>query len=172
MFDESSAKYKKGTAHTKSRQTWNVWRIKPELLISPCQDDVSVAGQHGDSKQPKSSSKDKLRSQDRRERKLHTTTPFPPFRHPMPKPWKCSPMMFHPYAPWFGWHAPPMQYEAFYPRSVKHEQMHLIVHILEKTTSIQRVGWMHRKPRNNQTEQSSLGIQMFRFSQLELATHD
>jgi hypothetical protein len=24
MFDESSAKYKKDTAHTKSRQTWNV----------------------------------------------------------------------------------------------------------------------------------------------------
>jgi hypothetical protein len=30
-------------------------------------------------------------------------------------------MMFHPYAPWFGWYAPPMQYESFYPRSVKHE---------------------------------------------------
>jgi hypothetical protein len=30
-------------------------------------------------------------------------------------------MIFHPYAPWFGWYAPPMQYESFYPRSTKHE---------------------------------------------------
>jgi hypothetical protein len=30
-------------------------------------------------------------------------------------------MMFHPYAPWFGWYGPPMQYESFYPRSIKHE---------------------------------------------------
>jgi hypothetical protein len=46
---------------------------------------------------------------------------FPPFRHPMPKPWGPSPMMFRPYAPWFDWYAPPMQYESFYPRSTKHE---------------------------------------------------
>jgi hypothetical protein len=30
-------------------------------------------------------------------------------------------MMFHPYAPWFDWYAPLMQYESFYPRSAKHE---------------------------------------------------
>jgi hypothetical protein len=30
-------------------------------------------------------------------------------------------MMFHPYAPWFGWYAPPMQYESFYPGLAKHE---------------------------------------------------
>jgi hypothetical protein len=30
-------------------------------------------------------------------------------------------MMFHPYAPWFGWYALSMQYELFYPRSAKHE---------------------------------------------------
>jgi hypothetical protein len=30
-------------------------------------------------------------------------------------------MMFHRYAPWFGWYAPPMQYESFYPRLAKHE---------------------------------------------------
>jgi hypothetical protein len=47
--------------------------------------------------------------------------PFPPFRHPMPKPWGTSPMMFHPYAPWFGWYAPSMQYEPFYSRSAKYE---------------------------------------------------
>jgi hypothetical protein len=29
-------------------------------------------------------------------------------------------MMFHPYAPWFGWYAPPMQYESFYSRSGEH----------------------------------------------------
>jgi hypothetical protein len=46
---------------------------------------------------------------------------FPPFRHPMPKPWGPSPMMFRPYSPWFDWYAPPMQYESFYPRSTKHE---------------------------------------------------
>jgi hypothetical protein len=30
-------------------------------------------------------------------------------------------MMFHPYATWFGWYAPLMQYESFYLRSAKHE---------------------------------------------------
>jgi hypothetical protein len=30
-------------------------------------------------------------------------------------------MMFHPYAPRFGWYDPSMQYESFYPRSAKHE---------------------------------------------------
>jgi hypothetical protein len=30
-------------------------------------------------------------------------------------------MMFHPYAPWFGWYALLKQYDSFYPRSVKHE---------------------------------------------------
>jgi hypothetical protein len=30
-------------------------------------------------------------------------------------------MMFHPYAPWLDWYAPPMQYESFYPRSAEHE---------------------------------------------------
>jgi hypothetical protein len=29
-------------------------------------------------------------------------------------------MMFHPYAPWFSWYVPSMQYELFYPRSAKH----------------------------------------------------
>jgi hypothetical protein len=29
--------------------------------------------------------------------------------------------MFYPYAPWFSWYAPSMQYESFYPRSTKHE---------------------------------------------------
>jgi alpha-beta hydrolase superfamily lysophospholipase len=83
----------------------NIRKVKPELPISPRQADDLVAGRREDSKQLKSSSKAKLRSQDRRERKLHTTTPFPPFRHPMPKPWGHSSMMFHPYAPWFGWYA-------------------------------------------------------------------
>jgi hypothetical protein len=30
-------------------------------------------------------------------------------------------MMFHHYAPWFGWYAPPMQYESFYSRLAKHK---------------------------------------------------
>jgi hypothetical protein len=46
---------------------------------------------------------------------------FPPFRHPLPKSWVPSPMIFHPYASWFGWHAPSIQYQSFYPRSTKHE---------------------------------------------------
>jgi hypothetical protein len=59
-FDETSAKYKKGNAHTKSRQNRTVWKIKPELSVSPRQADDSVAGRRGDSKQLKSSSKVKL----------------------------------------------------------------------------------------------------------------
>jgi hypothetical protein len=85
-FDEPSAKYKKYNAHTKGRQNWTVWKVKPELPVFPRQADVSVADRCGDSKQLKSSSKAKLRSQDQRERKLHTTMLFSPFRHPMPKP--------------------------------------------------------------------------------------
>jgi hypothetical protein len=54
-------------------------------------------------------------------RKFHATTLFTPFTHPMPKSWGPSPMMFHHYAPWFGWYAPPVQYKLFYPRSAKHE---------------------------------------------------
>jgi hypothetical protein len=50
MFDELSAKYKKGNAHTKSRQNQNVRKVKPKLSISPRLADVSVAGQRGDSK--------------------------------------------------------------------------------------------------------------------------
>jgi hypothetical protein len=64
-FDESSAKYKKGNAHTNSRQNQNVRKVKPELPVSPCQVDVLVAGRRGDLEQPKSSSKAKLRSRDR-----------------------------------------------------------------------------------------------------------
>jgi hypothetical protein len=64
-FDEPSAKYKKDNAHTKSRQNWIVRKVKPELLISPRQTDVSIAGRCKDSKQLKSSSKTKLSSQDR-----------------------------------------------------------------------------------------------------------
>jgi hypothetical protein len=30
-------------------------------------------------------------------------------------------MMFHHYAPWFGWYASSVQYESFYPRSVKQQ---------------------------------------------------
>jgi hypothetical protein len=92
-----------------------------ELPLSPCQIDNLVASRHGDLKQLKSSSKAKLCSHDWRERKLHTTTSFPPFRHLMPKPYGSSPIIFHPYASWFGWYALPMQYESFYPRSVKHK---------------------------------------------------
>jgi hypothetical protein len=120
-FDEPSAKYKKGNAHIKSRQNRTVQKVKLELPVSPRQADDSIAGRRGDSKQLKSSSNGKLRSQDRRERKLHTIALFPPFRHPMPKPWGPSPMIFHPYTPWFGWYAPLMQYKSFYPRSAKHE---------------------------------------------------
>jgi hypothetical protein len=61
-FDESSIKYKKGNAHTKSRQNRTVRKIKPELLVPPRQADVSVAGRRRDSKQLKPSSKVKLRS--------------------------------------------------------------------------------------------------------------
>jgi hypothetical protein len=85
-FNKPSAKYKKGSAHTKSRQNRTVRKVKPELPVSPRQSDVSVPGRCKDSKQMKSSSEAKLRSQDQRERKLHATTSFPPFRHPMPKP--------------------------------------------------------------------------------------
>jgi hypothetical protein len=95
--------------------------VKPKLSVSPRQVDDSAADRCGDSKQLKSSSKAKLRSQDQRVRKLHTTMSFPPFRHPMPKLWGPSLMMFDSYAPWFGWYAPSMQYESFYPRSTKHE---------------------------------------------------
>jgi hypothetical protein len=119
-FDKPSAKYKKDNAHTKSRQNQNVQKVKLELPVSPCQVNVSVAGRRGDSKQSESSSKTKLHSRDCRQRKFHTIMPFPPFRHPMSKPSRPSPMMFHPYASWFGWYAPPMQYESFYLRSVKH----------------------------------------------------
>jgi hypothetical protein len=120
-IDEPSAKYKKSDVHTKSRQNQNVQKVKPELLVSPRQADVLVADRREDSNQPKSYSKDNLHSQDRRDRTLHTTMSFPPFIHPVPKPWGPSPMMFHSYAPWFGWYAPPMQYESFDPRSTKHE---------------------------------------------------
>jgi hypothetical protein len=120
-FDELLAKYKKGDAHTENRPNRNVRKVKPELPISPRQADVSIAGQHGDSKQPESSSNAKPHSQDRRERKLHAATPFPSFRYSTPEPCGPSPMIFHPYAPCFCWYAPPMQYESFYPRSAKHE---------------------------------------------------
>jgi hypothetical protein len=64
-FDELLAKYKKCNAHTKSRQNWTVQKVKPELPVSPRQTDDSIAGRHRDSKQLKSSSKTKLRSQNR-----------------------------------------------------------------------------------------------------------
>jgi hypothetical protein len=64
MFNEHFAKYRKGNAHTKSRQNRTIWKVKVELPISPRQSDDSVADQRGDSKQLKSSSKAKLRSQD------------------------------------------------------------------------------------------------------------
>jgi hypothetical protein len=62
IFDEPSAKYKKDNAHTKSRQNQTIWKLKPELPISPCQANVLIAGRHGDLKQPKSSSKAELHS--------------------------------------------------------------------------------------------------------------
>jgi hypothetical protein len=120
-FGEPSAKCKKGNANIKSRQTRTVRKVKPELPVSSRQADNSVAGRLEYSKQLKSSSEAKLHSQDQRDRKLYTTTLFPPFRHPMPKSWVPSPMMFHPYDAWFSWYASPMQYESFYPRSTKHE---------------------------------------------------
>jgi hypothetical protein len=120
-FDEPSTKYKKDNAHTKSRQNRTVQKVKPELPVSPCETNVLVASRREDLKQPKSSSKAKLHSQDRRDRKLHTRMLFPPFRLSMSKSWVPSLMMFHPYALWFGWYAPSMQYESFYPRSAKHE---------------------------------------------------
>jgi hypothetical protein len=43
-FDEPSAKYKKGNAHTKNRQNRNVQKVKPELSVFPRQADVSVVG--------------------------------------------------------------------------------------------------------------------------------
>jgi hypothetical protein len=43
-FDEASAKYKKDNAHTKSRQNQIVQKVKLELLVSPCQAEVLVAG--------------------------------------------------------------------------------------------------------------------------------
>jgi hypothetical protein len=108
-FNEPSAKYKKGNAHTKSRQNRNVQKVKLELPVFPHSVDISVAGRRGDSKQQKSSSKAKLHSQDRQERKLHTTMSFPSLKQLMPKPYRPSPMMFNPYSPWFGWYAPLMQ---------------------------------------------------------------
>jgi hypothetical protein len=42
-FDESSAKYKKGNAHIKSRENQNIQKVKLELLVSRCQADVPVA---------------------------------------------------------------------------------------------------------------------------------
>jgi hypothetical protein len=49
-FHDLSAKYKKDNDHTKNRQNWKVWKVKPELLVSPRQANVSVAGRHRDSK--------------------------------------------------------------------------------------------------------------------------
>jgi hypothetical protein len=118
MFDELSVKYKKVNAHIKNKQNR---KVKSELLISPRQADVLLVGRCKDSKQSKSSSKGNPHSHYRRERKLHTSTSFPPSKHSMPKSWGPSPMMFHHYAPWFDWYALLMQYESFYPRSVKHE---------------------------------------------------
>jgi hypothetical protein len=43
-FDETSAKYKKGDAHTKSRQKQTIQKVKSELPVSPRQANVSVAG--------------------------------------------------------------------------------------------------------------------------------
>jgi hypothetical protein len=60
-FDEPSAKYKKDNAHTTSNQNRNVRKVKQELPV-PHQADVPVASRRGDSKQPKSSSKVKLRN--------------------------------------------------------------------------------------------------------------
>jgi hypothetical protein len=52
-------------------------------------------------------------------------------------------------------------------------QMHLIgQHILENTASNQRMTQMQQKPRNSQTGSSGLGIHMFWFSQLKLATQN
>jgi hypothetical protein len=50
MFDETSGKYKKGNAHTKSRQNRNVQKVKSELLVSPRQADDSAARRRRDSK--------------------------------------------------------------------------------------------------------------------------
>jgi hypothetical protein len=44
MFDEASAKYKKGNAHIKNRQNQNVRKVKAELPFSPRQVDVLVIG--------------------------------------------------------------------------------------------------------------------------------
>jgi hypothetical protein len=49
-FDEPSAKYKKGNAHTKSRQNRNVQKVKPELPVSPHQADDPVTSRRKDSK--------------------------------------------------------------------------------------------------------------------------
>jgi hypothetical protein len=43
-FDEHSIKYKKGNAHTKTRQNQTIRKVEPELPVSPCQADVLVAG--------------------------------------------------------------------------------------------------------------------------------
>jgi hypothetical protein len=43
-FDEPSAKYKTSNADTKSRQNRTVWKVKLEVLVSPCQADDSVVG--------------------------------------------------------------------------------------------------------------------------------
>jgi hypothetical protein len=52
-------------------------------------------------------------------------------------------------------------------------QMHLIgQQVLERTTCIQRVSWIQRKPRNNQIGYFGLRIWKFQFSRHELATHD
>jgi hypothetical protein len=164
-FDKPSTKYKKGNAHIKSRKNCNVWKVKPELPVSPRQADISVAGRCRDSKQSKSSLKAKLRSQDRPKRKLHTTALFPPFRHPMPKPWGPSPMVFHPYAPWFDWYVPPMQYESFYSRSAKYEP-----NAFDNLTHPKK-DRLYPKSRLNVAKTQEQPNQRLRFFQLELTIH-
>jgi hypothetical protein len=91
---------------------------------------------------------------------------FPPFRHPMSKPWGPSPKMFHPYAPWFGWYAPLMQYESFYPRSVKHEPNAFDRSARPRKDRFYPKGWL------NAAKTQEHPTWTFWFSQLELATKD
>jgi hypothetical protein len=82
-------------------------------------------------------------------------------------------MIFHPYAPWFGWNTPPMQYELFYLRLTQHKP-----NALDSSTRPRKDRFYPKnqlnvmKSRNSQIGQSGLEIRRFRFSHLELATQD
>jgi hypothetical protein len=71
-------------------------------------------------------------------------------------------MMFYPYAPWFGWYPPSMQYESFYPRSAKHEP-----NAFDRSAS-PRKDHLYPKSQLNTAKTQEQPNRIFRFENLEV----